>query len=143
MTGFLLDTNVISETIKKRPEEKVVAWLSKRSPDELFLSAITFGELARGARKLRDATRGQRYERWIHHNLARQFAGRILPFDREAAAIWGEIMGDGDRRGWMRPAADAMIAAIARRHGLTVATRDAASFAATGAALFDPWRPDA
>lgn len=142
MTGFLLDTNVISETIKRRPEERVVAWLSKRSPDELFLSAITFGELARGARKLRDGARRQRYEHWIHRDLARQFAGRILPFDREAAAIWGEIMGDGDRRGRTRPAADASIAAIARRHGLTVATRDTAGFEATGAVLFNPWRPD-
>lgn len=142
MTGFLLDTNVISETVKRRPEERVIAWLSKRSPDELFLSAITFGELARGARKLRDAARRQRYEHWIHRELTRQFAGRILPCDREAAAIWGEIMGDGDRRGRTRPAADAWIAAVARRRELTVVTRNTADFTDMGVTLFDPWRPD-
>ena len=139
MTGFLIDTNVISETVKPRPEARVLAWFEDRSPSELFLAAITFGELVRGARKLENADRRRRYERWIRHDLARQFEGRILPFDREAAAIWGEIMAGGDRAGRPRPAVDAQIAAIARRHELTLVTRNLRDFEATEVPLFDPW----
>ena len=139
MTGFLLDTNVISETVKPRPEDRVLAWISDQAPGELFLAAMTFAELARGARKLGDTGRGRELERWIHGDLARQFAGRILSFDREAAAIWGEIMGDGDRVGKTRPAADAQIAAVARRHGLVLATRNVRDFTEPGAGLRDPW----
>lgn len=139
MTGFLLDTNVISETVKPRPEDRVLAWVADRAPGELFLAAMTFAELARGARKLADTRRGRELERWIHGALARQFAGRILPFDREAAAIWAEIMGGGDRIGRTRPAADAQIAAVARRRGLTLATRNTRDFAEMDVELLDPW----
>ena len=139
MTGFLLDTNVVSETVKPRSDDRVLAWLADRAPGELFLAAMTFAELTRGARKIADTGRGREIERWIHGALARQFAGRVLPFDREAAAIWGEIMGDGDRVGRTRPAADAQIAAVARRRGLTLATRNTRDFAEMKVELLDPW----
>ena len=139
MTGFLIDTNVISETVRRRPEARVLAWFEERTPTELYLAAITFGELVRGARKLDNAGRRRGYERWIQHDLAHQFEGRILPFDRDAAAIWGEIMADGDRAGRPRPAVDAQIAAIARRHDLTLVTRNLRDFEAAGVSLIDPW----
>lgn len=139
MTGFLIDTNVIGETVKARPEPRVLAWFEERTPGELFLAAVTFGELVRGARRLEDAGRQRGYERWIRHDLVRQFEGRILPFDRDAAAIWGEIMAVGDRTGRPRPAIDAQIAAIARRHDLTLVTRNLRDFEATGATVLDPW----
>ncbi len=139
MTGFLIDTNVISETVKPRPEPRVLAWFESRSPGELFLTAITFGELVRGARKLEKAGRRRGYERWIRRDLARQFEGRILPFDREAGAIWGEIMAEADRIGRPRPAVDAQIAAIARRHGLTLVTRNLRDFEETEVPILDPW----
>lgn len=139
MTGFLLDTNVVSETVRPRPEPRVLAWLKGRAPEELYLSAVVFGELARGARGTRDAARRRAYERWIRRDLARRFDGRILPFDKDAAEIWGEIMGEGDRAGRPRPAMDAQIAAIARRHDLTLATRNIRDFEGMGARLFDPW----
>ena len=139
MTGFLIDTNVISETVKPRPEPRVLAWFESRSPGELFLTAITFGELVRGARKLEKAGRRRGYERWIRRDLARQFEGRILPFDREAGAIWGEIMAEADRIGRPRPAVDAQIVAIARRHGLTLVTRNLRDFEETEVPILDPW----
>lgn len=139
MTGFLIDTNVISETVKPRPEPRVIDWFENRTPNELFLASITFGELVRGARRLEHAGRRRGYERWIRHDLARQFEGRILPFDREAGAIWGEIMAEGDRTGRPRPAVDAQIAAIARRHGLTLVTRNLRDFEATEVPVLDPW----
>ena len=137
--GFLLDTNVVSETVKPWPDERVLSWIADQAPGELFLAAMTFAELVRGARKLADTARGRALERWIHDDLARQFAGRVLPFDLEAAAIWGEIMGDSDRIGRTCPAADAQIAAVARRRGLTLATRNTRDFAEMQVDLLDPW----
>ena len=139
MTGYLIDTNVISETVKPRPEARVIAWFTERTPSELFLAAITFGELVRGGRKLESSHRQRGYERWIRDDLARQFEGRILPFDMVAAAIWGAIMAEGDRAGRPRPAVDAQIAAIARRHDLTLVSRNLRDFEGTGATVLDPW----
>ena len=141
MTAVLLDTNVISETVKKQPAPAVLTWFEGQSPADLYLSAMTLGELIRGARRLRDSARRERLETWINIELIHQFDGRILPFDRMAAVIWGEIMGDGDRSGQTRPAADAQIAAIARRYDLPLATRNGKDFAGMGVALVDPWEP--
>ena len=93
----------------------------------------------RGARRLQEAKRRGVYERWIENDLASQFKDRILPFDRDAAVIWGEIMGDGDGTGRNQPAADAQIAAVARRHSVTLATRNVRDFQAMGVMLFNPW----
>ena len=72
-----------------------------------------------------------------------QFQGRILPFDQEAAVIWGEIMGNGDRTGHPKPMGDAQIAAVARRHDLTLVTRNTRDFTDMDVALIDPWKPGA
>ena len=139
MMPFLLDTNIVSETIKQRPEGKVLSWLGDQNAGDLFLASLTIGELVRGVRKLKEAARRRIYEHWIEEDLSKQFDGRVLPFDLGAAIIWGEIMGDGDRTGRTRPAADAQIAAVARRHNLTLATRNLKDFRAMKVMLFDPW----
>ena len=72
-------------------------WIESQIPSDLFLAAQTMGELVRGARKVREQARRERFERWIEQDLARQFDGRILPFDVSTAALWGRLMGDGDR----------------------------------------------
>lgn len=136
---FLIDTNVISETLKSRPDAKVIDWLGDQRAADLFLASMSLGELVRGARRAKDKTKRERFERWIDYDLAARFDGRILPFDREAAVIWGEIMGDGDRRGHPKPMADAQIAAVARRHNLIVATRNARDFTGMNVAILDPW----
>jgi len=137
--AFLLDTNIVGETTKPRPEDRVLSWLSDQTPGDLFLASMTIGELARGAHRLKDAARRQIYERWIEEDLVMQFEGRILPFDQSAASIWGKIMGEGDRAGRTRPAADAQIAAVARCHNLTLVTRNLKDFRSMGVTLFDPW----
>lgn len=137
--AYLIDTNVVSETLKPRPEHRVVDWISRQIASDLFLSSISLGELVRGVRRMRDRVRRERFQRWIDYDLAVQFQGRILPFDREAAAIWGEIMGDGDRSGRPKPMADAQIAAVARRHGLTLVTRNIRDFVEMNVVLLNPW----
>lgn len=139
VAGFLLDTNVVSELVKPVPEPRVVDWITRHSPVELFLSAVTLGELVRGAVRLPDGKRRDRLRKWIDEDLLQQFAGRILPFDQEAAAVWGRIMGDGDRAGRPRSAGDMQIAAIATRFEVTVVTRNVGDLAETGVSLVNPW----
>ena len=136
MTAFLVDTNVISETFRPRPAGAVLEWIGDQFIADLFLSSISLGELVRGARRLTDEMRRRRIERWVRRDLAVQFQGRVLPFDAEAAVVWGEIMGDGER---IRRVRDAQIAAVARRHALTLVTRNVDDFAGMSVALLDPW----
>ena len=137
--AFLLDTNVVSETVKPRPEKTVLDWIGSQIPSDLFLAAQTIGELVRGARKVREQARRNRLERWIEHDLARQFEGRILPFDASTAAVWGRLMGDGDRAGRRPSAADAQIAAAAMQHDLMLVTRNVKDFQNFDIRLLDPW----
>lgn len=105
----------------------------------MHLSAITLGELMRGVARLPASRRRRILARWVEVELQRQFEGRILPFDREAALIWGSIMGEGDRQGRTRAAADAQIAATAIRYSLTLATRNTADFAGVPVKTVNPW----
>ena len=140
--AFLLDTNVVSETVRPRPEKAVLDWMEAQVPTDLFLAAQTIGELVRGARKVKEQARRERFERWIEEDLARQFDGRVLPFDGLTAAVWGRFMGDGDRTGRPPAAADAQIAAVAIRHELLLVTRNEKDFAQFGIQLLNPWRMD-
>ena len=138
--AFLLDTNVISETVRPRPDTTVLDWIESQGPRDLFLAAQTIGELVRGARKVREQVRREQFERWIEQDLARQFDGRILPFDSSTAAVWGRLMGDGDRAGRRPSAADAQIAAAAIQHDLTLVTRNVKDFRNFDIRLLDPWQ---
>lgn len=136
---FLLDTNIVSETVKAKPEERVLAWLEDQTPAELFLAAQTIGELVRGARKVKEKSRRERFEKWIEQDLTEQFEGRVLPFDAPAAVLWGRLMGDGDRAGRTPATADAQIAAVAIHHDLTLVTRNVKDFERLTVKLLDPW----
>ena len=137
--ALLLDTNVVSETVRPRPEKMVLDWIEAQIPTDLFLAAQTIGELVRGARKAREQERRERFERWIEQDLARQFDGRVLPFDGRTAAIWGRLMGDGDRAGRPPAAADAQIAAVAIQHEMILVTRNVKDFVSFEIQLLDPW----
>ncbi len=136
---FLLDTNVLSETFKPRPAQQVVDWLAGRLATDLYLSVITVGEIVRGARRLRDEARRRAYAAWIERQLMGDFKGRILPFDAEAATIWGEMLAAGDKAGLPLPVVDAQIAAVARRHGMTVVTRNVRDFSLMNVPMLNPW----
>ena len=138
--AFLLDTNVVSETIKPKPQKTVLDWLEAQTPTDLFLAAQTMGELVRGARKVKEKARRERFERWIEQDLAQQFDGRVLPFDGAAAALWGRLMGDGERVGRTPTAADAQIAAVAIQHELILVTRNERDFRYFDIQLVNPWR---
>ncbi len=134
---IFLDTNVVSETFKKEPNEAVIAWLIRHDA-ELALSSIVIGEMAYGIAKIRHDERAPRLERSLQ-DWRRRFAGRIYGFDEEAALAYGEIMGDASRRGHPMSAPDGMIAAIAKTKNSALATRNGTDFQHCGLALINPW----
>ncbi len=139
MSGFLLDTNVISEATRRRPNAGVSTGIRGRAPETLFLPTPVIGELQRGIQRLAPGARQSQLAAWFENDLIRAFAGRILTYDEGAARRWGAIMAAGDREGKARAAADALIASIADQHGLAVVTRNVGDFSGMGVPLVNPW----
>lgn len=134
---IFLDTNVVSETLKKTPEEAVLAWLVRHDA-ELALSTVTIAEIAFGIQKIKPDRRADRLERGLA-DWRRRFADRIFGLTEEAALAYGEIMGGASRQGRGMSAPDGMIAAIARINGGRLATRNLTDFETTGLTLISPW----
>jgi predicted nucleic acid-binding protein len=135
--GYLLDTNLISETRKLRADEGVMAFLAAVDSAGLFLSVLTLGELRKGVeakRQSNDAATVARLEAWVD-DIETTFADRVLPVDVAAARLWGELSA---RRSL--PVIDTLIAATAIIRDLTLVTRNTRDVAATGVPLFDPWQ---
>lgn len=138
MNRYLLDTNVVSETRKRKPHGAVVAWLRGLREDQIFLSAVTLGELQAGIELTRpqDATRAGEIERWADQ-LGDSY--RILPIDTACFREWARLMhGKSDRL-----IEDGMIAATARVHDLIVASRNEHDFRLFDVAVFNPFKGNA
>lgn len=139
MIGIILDTNVVSEPRRAEPDQRVAAWLRVQDPEALFLTATVSGELAVGALSL---PVGRRRDALMARVLALktdQFRHRVLPYDEEAGLLYGELVSRAAAAGRMPQLGDAQIAAVARRHGYTVATRDIDGFAHLGVQVINPW----
>ena len=136
---FLLDTCVISELVRPRPDEKVVRWVDSVDERHLFLSVLTVGELEKGIAKLPESQRKTELRAWLEHDLAERFADRILPVDAAVAIAWGRTLGEAERGGVKLPVIDALLAATAEVHGLTLVTRNVADFERCTAPVFNPW----
>ncbi len=134
---IFLDTNVISETLKKAPNEAVLAWLVRHDA-EIALPTVTIAEVAFGIQKIRPDQRAERLETGLA-DWRRRFADRIFGLTEEAALAYGEIMGAAARQGRGMSAPDGMIAAIARVNGGRLATRNLNNFTTTGLDLVNPW----
>lgn len=134
---IFLDTNVISETLKKSPSESVMAWLV-RYDAELALPTVTIAEIAFGISSIRPDQRADRLEMGLR-NWRHRFADRIFGLTEEAALAYGEIMGEAVRRGRPMSAPDGMIAAIARINGGRLATRNLRDFQTVDLDLISPW----
>ncbi len=136
---FLLDTNVVSEWVKPRPDPRVVAWLAEVDEDRVFISVVTLGELRYGVERLPSSTRKHRLDDWVRHELPLRFEGRVLTVDARVADAWGTIVARRERAGKRIGAMDALIAATAEAHELTLVTRNTADFESAVKMLFDPW----
>lgn len=134
---IFLDTNVVSETLKKVPNEAVIAWLVRHDA-ELALPTVTIAEIAFGIQKIRPDQRAERLEQGLS-DWRRRFADRIFSLTEEAALAYGEIMGAASRQGRAMSAPDGMIAAIARVNGGRLATSNISDFETTRLDLTSPW----
>ena len=137
--NFLLDTNLVSEWTKPRPNPGVVSWLADADEDRVFISVVTIAELRHGVERLAIGRRRKRLNEWIEGELLFRFDGRILPIDAATADAWGRIV--AHREGLGRPIGtmDGFIAATAQVHKLTLATRNQTDFEASVAAVVNPW----
>jgi toxin FitB len=136
---YLLDTNVISELTVRRPEKCVIRWLDGLDPADVYLSAITIGELCKGIEKLADTGRKESLGKWLTDELLVRFENRILVLDVPVMLAWGELVGRLERMGRPMSAMDSLIAAIALENACTLATRNGADFRDTGLSVINPW----
>ena len=134
---IFLDTNVVSEPLRLQPDPNVLAWL-KRHDAVLSISSVVIGELAFGIEKIRPDQRAVRLAAGLEE-WRRRFAGRIFAFTEDAAVCYGLIMGEASRTGRPMSAQDGMIAAIAKIHNATLATRNTRDFENAGIAVVNPW----
>jgi len=138
--SFLLDTNVVSEWVKPRPDPGLIAWCESVDEDRTFISVVTLAELRYGAERLSAGARRARLENWLQQELPARFEGRILSIDDAIAHAWGKAVARGDREGRPSNTMDAFLAATAEIHHLTLVTRNAADFRGLTKSVMNPWK---
>ncbi|HWE87415.1 MAG TPA: type II toxin-antitoxin system VapC family toxin [Terracidiphilus sp.] len=140
MSGYLLDSNVISNSTKPVPSASLAAWMADQDSNDLFLATITIGELWRGILELPAGRKRRELEEWFQgpEGLLRMFAGRILSLDAKAGLIWGRLMAEGGRTGRPRSAMDMLLAAIAEANNRILVTDNEKHFA--GLKFINPMR---
>lgn len=139
MTSYLLDTNVISEATKKQPNRGVTDFLKGVPLGQLYLSAISIGELEWGIETVPDAAKRAALRQWLTHSLLPDYARRILPIDEAVMVTWARMTISSGKKPKQLPCTDALIAALALHHGLTLVTRNSKDFAEFGVRLLSVW----
>ena len=137
--SFLLDTNVVSEWTKPHPNPGVVEWLETVNEDDVFLSVVTFAELRHGIERLAAGARRRKLDQWLRSELPARFEGRIALIDGAIADEWGRLVAQREACGKSIHAMDALLAATARVHELTLVTRNVSDFSASLKTLVNPW----
>jgi predicted nucleic acid-binding protein len=139
MSGFLLDTNCISELVRVKPEPSVLEWMEAADEGLLYLSVLTLGEIRKGLAGLPQSKRRTRLEAWLEVELQARFSGRILPIDAAVADRWGVLASDAKRKGKALSTIDALLAATALHYNLTVVSRNVSAFANKQVPVLNPW----
>ena len=135
--SYLLDTNVICEIIKSRPEQNVLDWINKVPEKNLFISVLTLGEIRKGIEKIPDIKRREFIRLWLENDLPTYFAERILTIDLNVADQWGRLQ--GSLKGHVLPAIDGLLAATALSHNLRLVTRNEKDFTHCSLEVINPW----
>lgn len=139
MSGFLLDTNCISELVRVKPEPRVLEWMEAADEGLLYLSVLTLGEIRKGLAGLPQSKRRTHLEAWLEVELQARFSRRILPVDAAVADRWGVLAADAKRKGKALSTIDALLAATALHYNLTVVSRNVSAFANTQVPFLNPW----
>jgi predicted nucleic acid-binding protein len=139
VSGWLLDTNILSELRRPRPEPKVGAFVAAQPLERLFVSAVSFAEIRFGIELAPDPVRRAELQTWLAQRLRPMFEDRVLPVSEEVMFRWRLLVEEGRKAGHTFSQPDLIIAATALQHGLTVVTRDTADYARARVTVFNPW----
>lgn len=138
--NYLLDTNVISELVAKRPDPEVVEWIDQLDPNSVYLSVITIGEIRKGVAKLPASKHKESLERWLLDDLLVRFHDHILPLDLNVMLAWGKLTGACAAEGINLPVIDSLIAATVLHYRCTLVTRNEGDFQHAQINVVNPWR---
>jgi predicted nucleic acid-binding protein len=139
MSGFLLDTNCVSELVRSQPNPGVLVWMEAVDENLLYLSVLSLGEIRKGVAGLSQGKRRTQLETWLELELQARFAGRVLPIDAAISDRWGLLAAEAKRKGRALSAIDGLLAATALHHNLTIVSRNVADFANTNVQILNPW----
>lgn len=142
MTGYLLDTNVVSEYSRPRPPDAMVKkWVDAQGEESLYLSVLTLGEIRKGTALLPTGNKRYQLEQWLDHELQVRFGNRLLPVTCEIADLWGAMAAEPQLQGTAMAIIDGLIAATAKHHELAIVTRNVRDFRMWGISVVNPWNP--
>jgi predicted nucleic acid-binding protein len=143
VTGWLLDTNILSELRRPKPEPKVVAFVAAQPLERLYVSTVTLAEIRFGIELLDDANRRAELNDWLMHKVRPMFAQRALPVTEDIVFKWRLLVEDGRKAGHTFSQPDLILAATALEHGLTLVSRDTSEYERARVPVFNPWAADA
>jgi predicted nucleic acid-binding protein len=139
VTGWLLDTNILSELRRPKPEPKVVVFVNAQPIDRLYVSTVTFAEIRFGIELIADPGRRAALNDWLAHTVRPMFGQRVHPITEDIMFKWRLVVEEGRKAGHTFSQPDLIIAATALHHGLTVVTRNADDFTRARVPVFNPW----
>ena len=139
MSGWLLDTNIISELRRSRPEQKVVDFVAAQPLEALYVSTVTFAEIRFGIELISDPVRRMELNEWLTHRVRPMFEQRVLQIGEDIMFKWRVLVEEGRKGGHTYSQPDLIIAATAQHHGLTVVSRDPSDYTKARIAVFNPW----
>jgi predicted nucleic acid-binding protein len=139
VTGWLLDTNILSELRRRKPEPKVLAFVAAQPLEQLYVSAVTLAEVRFGIELLPDVSRRAELNDWLTHKVRPMFEQRVLPMTEDIMFKWRLLVEEGRKAGHTFSQPDLIIAATGLHHGLTIVSRDTDDFVKARAAVFNPW----
>ena len=137
--NYLLDTNILCEATRPHPDANAAAWLSARPALTLFVSLVSIAEIRKGILLLPEGKKRTKLGGWLESELLPAFASRVIPLGEAEMNEWAALQADAERKGHRLPVVDSLIAATARCHGLTLATRNIQDFCHCGISVHNPW----
>jgi predicted nucleic acid-binding protein len=139
VTGWLLDTNVLSELRRPKPASKVAQFVAGQSLDLLHVSVVTFAEIRFGIELVKDGARRMELNEWLDHKLRPMFEDRVLEISEDIMLKWRLLVEDGRKSGHTFSQPDLIIAATALHHGLTIVSRDTSDYEIANVPILNPW----
>ncbi len=137
--NYLIDTNVLSEATRPQPDAQAAAWVQGRPAATLFISVVSVAEIRKGILLLPEGRKRAKLESWLKAGLLPAFTGRVIPLGEAEMNEWAALQAEAEKGGRRVPVVDSLIAATARCHGLTLATRNLRDFLHCGVPVIDPW----